>query len=47
MHFADAARWEALGRTGRYQVILPILKARTPAGRAARIAKAISDLTAP
>ncbi|MFG2001603.1 YdeI family protein [Spirillospora sp. NPDC048911] len=39
-----AARFEALGKTDRYQIILPLLKARTPAGRAARLEKAISDL---
>ncbi|GIH96365.1 YdeI family protein [Planobispora siamensis] len=41
-----AARFEALGRTGRYRIILPLLKARTPAGRAARLDKAISGLLA-
>lgn len=39
-----AARFDALGKTGRYQVILPLLKARTPAGRQARLDKAISGL---
>jgi uncharacterized protein YdeI (YjbR/CyaY-like superfamily) len=41
-----AARFEALGKTGRYQLILPLLKIRTPAGRAARIEKTIADLSA-
>ncbi|GAA2417689.1 YdeI/OmpD-associated family protein [Nonomuraea africana] len=39
-----AARFEALDKTGRYLVILSLLKARTPAGRAARLQKAISGL---
>ncbi|GAA3443056.1 YdeI/OmpD-associated family protein [Planomonospora venezuelensis] len=39
-----AARFEALGKTDRYLVILPLLKARTPAGRAARLEKAVSGL---
>ncbi|TDE22131.1 YdeI/OmpD-associated family protein, partial [Actinomadura sp. 6K520] len=39
-----AARFEALGRTDRYRLILPLLKARTPAARQARITRAISDL---
>ncbi|MFI0450039.1 YdeI family protein [Actinomadura sp. 6N118] len=39
-----AARFEALDKTGRYQLILPLLKARTPAGRAARLEKAVSAL---
>ena len=38
----DAAAWfEALGRTDRYRLILPLLKARTPAGREARLTRAI------
>ncbi|WP_336216289.1 YdeI/OmpD-associated family protein [Nonomuraea sp. LPB2021202275-12-8] len=41
-----AARFEALDRTARYLVILPLLKARTPAGRAARLRKQISGLPA-
>ncbi|GAA2727022.1 YdeI/OmpD-associated family protein [Actinocorallia aurantiaca] len=41
-----AARFEALDKTGRYLVILPLLKARTPAGRAARLRKAVSELSA-
>ncbi|XRQ16549.1 YdeI/OmpD-associated family protein [Actinomadura welshii] len=43
-HPDAAARFEALGRTDRYRIILPLLKARTPAGRQARLARAISDL---
>ncbi|MER7111327.1 YdeI/OmpD-associated family protein [Streptomyces sp. NPDC000229] len=39
-----AAHFETLDKTGRYQVILPLLKARTPAGRASRLEKAISGL---
>ncbi|GII04495.1 YdeI/OmpD-associated family protein [Planobispora takensis] len=41
-----AARFETLDKTGRYRMILPLLKARTPAGRAARLDKAISGLSA-
>jgi uncharacterized protein YdeI (YjbR/CyaY-like superfamily) len=43
-HPEAAARFEALGKTGRYLVILPLLKAKTAAGRADRLQKAISDL---
>ncbi|TDB83537.1 YdeI/OmpD-associated family protein, partial [Actinomadura sp. 7K534] len=43
-HPDAAARFEALGRTDRYRLILPLLKARTPAGRQARLTRAISDL---
>ncbi|MBB6349764.1 uncharacterized protein YdeI (YjbR/CyaY-like superfamily) [Nonomuraea muscovyensis] len=43
-HPRAAARFEALGRTGRYRLILPLLKARTPAGRAGRLQKTISGL---
>lgn len=43
-HPAAAARFETLDKTGRYLMILPLLKARTPAGRAARLHKAISGL---
>ncbi|WP_207934310.1 YdeI/OmpD-associated family protein [Actinomadura sp. KC06] len=39
-----AARFDALDKTRRYQIILPLLKARTPAGRRARLDKAISEL---
>ncbi|UIX30532.1 YdeI/OmpD-associated family protein [Streptomyces sp. GQFP] len=39
------AAFEALGRTGRYQeVILPLLTARTPATRAARLSAAVARL---
>ncbi|MUN42040.1 YdeI/OmpD-associated family protein [Actinomadura litoris] len=41
-----AARFEALGKTGRYQLILPLLKTRTAAGRAARIERTVADLSA-
>jgi uncharacterized protein YdeI (YjbR/CyaY-like superfamily) len=43
-HPEAAARFEALHKTDRYLVILPLLKARTPAGRTARLQKAISGL---
>lgn len=43
-HPEAAARFEALDKTGRYQVILPLLKARTPAVRASRLRKAITGL---
>jgi uncharacterized protein YdeI (YjbR/CyaY-like superfamily) len=36
--------FESLGRTGRYQVILPLLKARTPERRATLVARAVADL---
>ncbi|WP_141583211.1 YdeI family protein [Actinomadura sp. WMMA1423] len=39
-----AARFEALDRTARYLMILPLLKARTPAGRTARLQKTLSAL---
>jgi uncharacterized protein YdeI (YjbR/CyaY-like superfamily) len=45
-HPDAAARFGALDRTGRYLLILPLLKARTPAGRAARLEKTISGLRA-
>ncbi|MDW4909951.1 YdeI/OmpD-associated family protein [Streptomyces sp. ADMS] len=38
------AVFEALGRTERYQVVLPLLKARTPDVRAARLAAAVAGL---
>ncbi|MET9402613.1 YdeI/OmpD-associated family protein [Kitasatospora sp. NPDC002965] len=41
---AAAARFEALDRTARYLLILPLLKARTPATRAARLRKAVDGL---
>lgn len=43
-HPRAAAGFEALDRTGRYALILPLLKARTPAGRATRLDKTIADL---
>lgn len=39
-----AQRFEALGRTDRYLVILDLLRARTPELRAARLARAITKL---
>jgi uncharacterized protein YdeI (YjbR/CyaY-like superfamily) len=39
------AAFEALGRTDQYQVVLPLLKARTPDVRAARLAAAVAGLT--
>jgi uncharacterized protein YdeI (YjbR/CyaY-like superfamily) len=41
-----AARFEALDRTARYQIILSLWKARTAAGRAARLRAVVADLTA-
>ncbi|TDE09433.1 YdeI/OmpD-associated family protein [Jiangella asiatica] len=41
---AAAAAFEALGRTDRYAVMLPVLKARTPAARATRVAQAVAAL---
>lgn len=43
-HPSAAARFDALGRTGRYLLVLPLLKSRTPAGRARRVQKMIADL---
>ncbi|WP_084959736.1 YdeI/OmpD-associated family protein [Thermoactinospora rubra] len=40
------ARFEELDKTARYRLILPLLKARTPAGRAARLRRAIDGLCA-
>ncbi|MFF7178113.1 YdeI/OmpD-associated family protein [Streptomyces sp. NPDC008121] len=43
----DAGRaFEALDRTGRYQVILPLLTAVTPKSRQARLARAVEALRA-
>jgi uncharacterized protein YdeI (YjbR/CyaY-like superfamily) len=39
-----AAAFDALGRTDRYQVIFALLTARTPKGRAARLAAALARL---
>ncbi|WP_017585996.1 YdeI/OmpD-associated family protein [Nocardiopsis ganjiahuensis] len=39
-----AARFAELDRTSRYGLVLPLLKARTPAGRAARLDRAVSAL---
>lgn len=42
---AAAARFAALGKTARYHLILPLLlKARTPAGRAGRLERALATL---
>lgn len=40
------AAFDALGRTDRYQVIFALLTARTPKGRAARLAAALARLGA-
>ena len=39
-----AASFERLGRSGRYALILPVLKARTPAARATQVARAVAGL---
>lgn len=39
-----AARFAGLDKSSRYRLILPLLKARTPAGRAARLERTVSDL---
>ncbi|MBG0816456.1 YdeI family protein [Planomonospora sp. ID82291] len=39
-----AARFEVLGATGRYRLVLPLLKARTAAGRAARLERVVRGL---
>ncbi|WP_026876086.1 YdeI/OmpD-associated family protein [Jiangella gansuensis] len=39
-----AAAFEALGRSARYAVLLPVLKARTPQTKAARAAQAVAVL---
>ncbi|MFJ5231251.1 YdeI family protein [Kitasatospora sp. NPDC088391] len=41
-----ASAFEALDRTGRYQVVLPLLQALTPEARQARLAKAVAGLRA-
>ncbi len=41
-----AAAFEALGKTDRYAVILPLLKARSPEARARLVAQAVSRLAA-
>ncbi|MEU0568990.1 YdeI/OmpD-associated family protein [Nonomuraea sp. NPDC005983] len=43
-HPQAAARFEALDKTARYLVILPLLKARTLEARAARLNRTLSDL---
>lgn len=37
-------RFEALGKTRQYALVLPLLKARTAEGRAARITKLVAEL---
>lgn len=39
-----SAAFDALGKTERYAIILPLFKARTPRARAARIASAVAAL---
>lgn len=39
-----ARRFEALGRTARYQLMLPVLKAATPEARAARVRQVLREL---
>lgn len=46
-HPPAAARFEALDKTSRYLLMLPLLKARAPAQRAAHLDKAISGLLCP
>jgi uncharacterized protein YdeI (YjbR/CyaY-like superfamily) len=41
---AASAAFSALGRTDRYLMALPVLKARTEAGRAAAVARAMASL---
>ncbi|MFG2296183.1 YdeI family protein [Streptomyces sp. NPDC048603] len=43
---AARSAFEALDRTGRYQLLLPLLQARTPATRRTRLDKALRTLTA-
>ncbi|NKZ08066.1 YdeI/OmpD-associated family protein [Actinomadura latina] len=45
-HPQAAARFEKLGKTDRYLLILPLLKARTPAVRTSRLNKTIATLLA-
>ncbi|MGI5131952.1 YdeI/OmpD-associated family protein [Pseudonocardia sp. CA-107938] len=42
-----ASAFAALGRTEQYRVLLPVLKARTPAARQARVAGAVAQLARP
>lgn len=46
-HPAAAAHFEKLSKTGRYRLVLPLLKARTPAGRATRLDRALAELLEP
>jgi uncharacterized protein YdeI (YjbR/CyaY-like superfamily) len=41
------SRFEALGKTERYALILRVLKARSPADRDARVAKVVAELEEP
>jgi uncharacterized protein YdeI (YjbR/CyaY-like superfamily) len=41
---AAAAAFEALGKTDRYLLAVPILRARTESGRAAAVARALAAL---
>ena len=41
-----SAAFESLGRSDRYAVILPLLKARTPETRASTLARAVARLEA-
>lgn len=41
-----SAAFESLDRSGRYAVMLPLLKAHTPEGRARALARAVAQLTA-
>ncbi|MFK4731057.1 YdeI/OmpD-associated family protein [Agromyces mediolanus] len=42
-----ASRFAALGKTRQYALVLPLLKARTAEGRAARLAKLVAELGDP
>ncbi|MFB9902305.1 YdeI/OmpD-associated family protein [Allokutzneria oryzae] len=41
------ARFELLGKTHQYGLFLPLIKAKTPAGRATQLRRIIASLTAP
>ncbi len=43
---AAAAVFARLGRSGRYAVVLPLLRARTPAARERELARAVARLPA-
>ncbi|GII78020.1 hypothetical protein Sru01_30020 [Sphaerisporangium rufum] len=40
-----ATRFQALGKTARYRLVLPLLTARTARGRAARLDRAVGELS--